>query len=150
VWRGYDGTHYQIFRAKPVTTPSIARSPNKNTVTVRRRKHVARWTLSAKLRDKDGTLIAGVRVYLQTSKNGKSRWSNTYRLKTNTNGQVSKKFSTRKRGTRYYRWYVPASPGYNKVYSARQKVQVKWVARFRSCVGSNGERKRPGELIPGR
>ena len=43
-----------------------------------------------------------------------------------------KAFKSRKKSTLYYRWYVPASAGYNTVYSAKQKVQVK---QAKSCRG---------------
>jgi len=126
VWYGERGTVIQIFRAKLITTPRVFRSPNRGTIAVRRKKHVARWTLSATFQDKDGTLVAGAKVYLQTSKNGKTKWTRTqYRLTTNGSGKVSKAFSSRTRKTVYYRWYFPEARGYTKAYSAKQKVVVR-------------------------
>lgn len=125
VWTGSDGVDDQVFRAKLVTTPSVARSPKKWTVTVKRKKKVARYTLSAVVRDTDGTLVGGARVYLQVSKNGKTKWKKAATLRTNAAGKVAKQFKSRKKSKLYYRWYVPVGVGYNKVYSGRQRVIVK-------------------------
>jgi hypothetical protein len=127
VWRGYNGTNWQIYRAKLLTTPIIARSPNKNFITAKRagKKRLARYTLAATMRDRDGTLAGGATIYLQTSKNGRTNWKMAYKLKTNAFGQVSKSFSTRKKGSLYFRWYTPAATGYNRAYGAKQRVQVK-------------------------
>jgi photosystem II stability/assembly factor-like uncharacterized protein len=112
--------------ARNSSRPTILRSPNKSTVTVKRSKKVGRWTLSAAFRDKDGTPIAGARVYLQTSKNGKSKWTRTqYRLATNAAGRASKAFSSRAKKTLYFRWHFPAANGYLKTYATKQKVVVR-------------------------
>jgi hypothetical protein len=124
VWFASNGTNDQIFRAKLITTPSIVRSPDTSSITVKREKGSAKYTLSATLRDTDGTLVCGARLYLETSMNGKTNWKNSYALKTNSAGVASKAFKSKKAGTVYYRWYAPASTGYRKVYSAKQKVHV--------------------------
>ena len=124
MWLGSDGANDQVFRAKLVTKPSIARSPSKSSLTYKRKKGVARYTLAATVRDKDGTRVEGKRVYLQTSRNGKT-WKNTYKLATSATGRVSKSFKSRTTGTRYYRWYVSASPEYVKAYTSKQRVRVK-------------------------
>jgi hypothetical protein len=116
------GAHFAVNRGKP----TIARSPNKSKITVKRIRKVGRWTLGAAFRDRDSTPIAGARVYLQMSKNGKTRWTSTqYRLVANGSGQVSKSFSSRVKRTAYYRWYFPAANGYLRTYTATQKVTVK-------------------------
>jgi hypothetical protein len=123
-WQGSITAAPQVFRAKLVTTPTVTRSPNKNAVTLKRTKGVIAYMLSAVVRDRDGTLVAGKPAYLQTSRNG-TTWKNTYSLKTNASGRATKTFKSRTRSTLYYRWSVPASPGYRKAFSARQKVTVK-------------------------
>ena len=125
VWSGRYGGSWQIYRAKRITRPSITRSPSPSTLTVYRHDGVARYTLAATLRDRDGTLVAGKRVYLQTSSDGRT-WRNTYRtLRTNRLGQVSKSFTKLRRMTLYYRWYAPSSPGYRRAYTAGQRVRVR-------------------------
>lgn len=125
VWAGGSGSDDQVFLAKPLTTPSIARSPNKTTVVVKRKNKVAQYTLAATLHDTDGTTVNGVRVYLQTSNTGKTKWKNSYTLETNSAGTASKAFTSKKASTLYYRWYAPASTGFKAAYSGEQKVQVK-------------------------
>jgi hypothetical protein len=94
-------------------------------VTAKRKKKVARYTLSAVVRDTDGTLVGGVRVYLQVSKNGKTKWKKAATLRTNAAGKVARQFKSKKKSKLYYRWYVPVSAGYNLAYSAKQRVVVK-------------------------
>jgi len=125
VWQGRYRGYWQIYRAKLITKPRIARSPNVSTLTVYRHDGLARYTLSAIVRDRDGTLVAGKRVYLQTSPDGRT-WRNTYKtLRTNRSGQVSRSFTKTKRMTLYYRWYAPSSPSYHRAYAAGQRVRVR-------------------------
>ena len=125
VWSGSEGTAYQIFRAKLVTTPRITSTPSGSTLTYTRKNGVAYHALSMTLRDTDGTLIGGARAYLQTSVNGTTGWMNSYAFVTNGGGRASKGLSWNKPRTLYYRWYVPASAEYNRAYSARQRVTVR-------------------------
>jgi len=118
-------TRDQICRAKPFTTPAIARSPGRSSVTIRHRHGVGRYTLSATLRDTDGTRIIGKSVFLQTSANGSTNWKNTYSLWTNATGHVSKSFKTSRRVTRYYRWYVPDGDAYSTARTRRQTIRVR-------------------------
>jgi hypothetical protein len=92
---------------------------------VTRKSGVATYTLSATVKDADGTLIAGRTVYLQTSANGKTRWKSAYKLTTDATGRVSRILSWKTKGTRYYRWYSPSATGYLAAYATRQKVVVK-------------------------
>ena len=110
---------------KVITAASIARTPNKSTVTYTRRKGVAKFTLSAVIKGWGGKAVAGHNVYLQTSKNGRT-WSSTYKLKTSPLGKASKTLSIKTTLMRHYRWYVPAkSQVCLKTYSKSTKVTVK-------------------------
>jgi hypothetical protein len=100
---------------------SITRSPSRSVYTVKRKKGVANYTLSATLRGSDGTRGSGLRIYLQKSKNGKSGWKNTYTRATDGSGRAVVRFTSRKKGTAYYRWYVPQP----KATSKKQTVVVK-------------------------
>ncbi len=112
--------------ARTVFTPSIKRSPTSSKLTYKRKGGVAKYKLSATIKGWMGTPLASRTVYLQTSKNGKSGWKNTYKLKTGSTGKVSKSFKIKSKGVRYYRWYVPAKSGVNnKVYASKQKVTIK-------------------------
>jgi len=125
VWQGRYRGYWQIYRAKLITKPRVFRAPNVSTLTVYRHDGVARYTLAATVRDRDGTLVAGKRVYLQTSSDGQA-WRNTYKtLRTSPSGQVSKNFTKTRRMTLYYRWYVPSSASYRRAYTAGQRVRVR-------------------------
>jgi hypothetical protein len=87
-----------------VGVTSIVRTPSKAKPTYRRKKGKARFTLSAAVRGADGTLMSGVAATLQTSKNGKKGWKNSYKLATNEAGVASKSFTVKKKSTVYYRW----------------------------------------------
>jgi hypothetical protein len=127
VWLQYGATSgfHQILFAKPITKPTLSRSPGSSTITVKRNRGVAKYTLSATVKDADGALAAGKTVYLQTSSNGRTHWKNSYKLKTSLSGRVSKSLSWRSRGTRYYRWYAPSSAGYTSAYATKQTVKVR-------------------------
>ncbi|NTU71837.1 MAG: hypothetical protein HGB10_08475 [Coriobacteriia bacterium] len=119
-----DATYTATF-AKDIKTASIARTPNRSSVTYTRKRGVARFTLSASIKGWGSKAVAGHYVYLQSSKTGKS-WSNTYRIKTGLTGRASKSFKITSKRTRYYRWYVPAKLGVClKTYSRATKVTVK-------------------------
>ncbi len=114
-----------VFRAKLSTTLSTARVPSMIVGTVRLTNGVARYRILATLSGAGGVPIVGARVYLQTSKNGRTKWANTYRLTTDRAGQVSKSFEALTPMMRYWRWCVAASQGQKKLYSAVQEVRVR-------------------------
>jgi len=122
---GTDTTIHQVLVAKRVTTPKITRSPLSSSITVRRKNGTARYTLSATIRDADGTLVTGGRVYLQSSANGTTKWKSIATLTTNGSGRVSRALSWKSRTTRYYRWYFPAATGFNAAYSSKVKMVIK-------------------------
>lgn len=112
--------------ARTVVKPTIARSPSSSKVTYKRKRGVAKFTLSAKVKGWGGLPITGRYVYLQTSKNGKTGWKNTYKIKTSSAGKASKYLKIKKKSVKYYRWYVPAKAGVNtSAYTSKQKVTVK-------------------------
>jgi 5-hydroxyisourate hydrolase-like protein (transthyretin family) len=104
-------------------TPTIARTPKASSLTYKRKRGVARFTLSAKLSDVRG-VVTGTYVKLQKSTNGKT-WRTVSTLKTNSSGKVSKAFSVRKKSTTYYRWYSVATAYDYAVKTGKQKVVVK-------------------------
>ena len=119
-----DATYTAAF-AKTVKTASIARTPNKSTVTYTRKHGVAKFALSAVIKGWGGKAVTSHYVYLQSSKNGRA-WSNTYKLKTSSTGKASKAFKVTTKRVRYYRWYVPAkSQVCLKTYSKSTKATVR-------------------------
>jgi uncharacterized protein YkwD len=108
-----------------VFRPTIARSPSASGLTYRRRRGVARWTLSATFSGVGGARLAGQRVYLQISKNGRTGWKNVCWLTTNSSGRVSRALSARRRSAAYYRWYVGATVASASTATGAQKVTVK-------------------------
>ena len=108
----------------PVQLPlGMKRSPNGSSVSYKRKKGVAKFTLSVTLTDARGA-VAGKYVWLQKSSNGK-KWSNLYRLTTNASGKASKAFSAKKKSTTYYRWSAPVTPYDRAGATSKQKVVVK-------------------------
>lgn len=103
--------------------PKIVRGPNGASLAYKRKKGVAKFTLSATLSDARGALV-GTTVWLQRSSNGK-KWSNLYKLKTNASGKAAKAFSVKKKGTTYYRWSAAATAFDRAGVTAKQKVVVK-------------------------
>jgi hypothetical protein len=109
-----------VAASKPVATLS----PSATKTTVKRKRGKATFTRKLTLRDVGALPMAGVRVWLETSKNGK-KWTKKYRLATNASGLVSKKLAAKRKGTTYYRWYVPASENYSALTTKKQSVKVK-------------------------
>jgi hypothetical protein len=95
---------------------SVVRYPNKSSISAKRKRYL---TLSTLVRDSRGGASYGAYSILQTSKNGRSGWKNTYKMYTNSDGMASKAIRPTKKGTTYYRWVV----GSRK--TAKQKVVVK-------------------------
>ncbi len=104
---------------------SITRSPSASIRTYRRTHGVARFTLSATVKDSRGVRIAGARVYLQHSRNGRTGWHKVYTLTTNPSGVVSKAFKATKRSTTYYRWVVQSNDVRLGKTTGKQKIIVK-------------------------
>lgn len=104
--------------------PSITRTPFRSVIKVRRRRGAARYTLSAVFGGV-GARLAGSRVYLQASKNGKTGWKNVSRLTTNSSGRASRALTKRKRTTIYYRWHIGSTSASVDAASSRQKVVIR-------------------------
>jgi hypothetical protein len=124
---GYDGAHecdISSWQLLGQTAPSLSRSPSKSKVTYKRKKGVAKFTLSCTARDWANFNVPGLTVYLQSSSNGK-KWKRLVTRHTNGSGLASKAFKSKKKGTTYYRWYVPATSAYSSVATGKQKVVVK-------------------------
>jgi hypothetical protein len=109
------------------TTPSLTRSPSASSKTYRRKKGKAKYTLSATVKGVGGVPVGGVRVYLQTSKNGKTKWRNSgSAITSNGSGRVARPFTSKKRSTLYYRWVVPSQTGvYATPRTSKQKIVVR-------------------------
>jgi hypothetical protein len=103
---------------------TIARSPDKSSLSYKRRKGSVKFTLQATLSGPYWKFVAAP-AYLQTSSNGKSRWKTAYQLKTNAAGVATKAFTARSKSTKYYRWYAPSTAMHAATYSGKQKVVVK-------------------------
>jgi hypothetical protein len=108
----------------PVQLPlAIKRSPSGSSLTYKRRRGVARFTLGARLSDARGR-VHGAWIWLQKSTNGRT-WRNVIRLRSNSLGMVAKGFSARKKSVTYYRWYVPATASDRATVTSKQRVRVK-------------------------
>ena len=70
--------------------------------------------------------MSGIRVRLQRSANGKTRWKTVGTYTSNGAGKVAKSFSAKRRSTYYYRWAVPSQAGVIGTPKTRkQKIKVK-------------------------
>jgi hypothetical protein len=109
------------------TYPSLTRSPSASSKTYKRKHGKISYTLSATVKGIGAVPVAGVRVYLQMSTNGKTGWKNYGAvMKSNAAGHVSKKLTSTKRSTRYFRWAVPAQIGALVTpHTSKQKIIVK-------------------------
>jgi hypothetical protein len=108
----------------PKTACAITRSPKQSTLTYKRKKGSAKFTLSATLSGAYGRFGASP-VYLQYSSNGKTGWKSFPKQTTNANGVASKAIVVKKKSTKYYRWYTPSTSAHAASYSVKQKVVVK-------------------------
>ncbi|MDO9175219.1 MAG: hypothetical protein Q7V62_10475, partial [Actinomycetota bacterium] len=114
------------FRVVPsVVTPRVARSPSAWSKTVKRKRGVARYTLRITVTRPGGVPIGALGVRIQTSKNGRTGWKNAYWLRTNSSGVAYKAFSTKKRATRYYRWYLSSSYQSRALYTTKQRIIIR-------------------------
>jgi Tol biopolymer transport system component len=104
---------------------SVTRSPSSSTKTYRRSHGKVTFTLAGTVRDSRGVKIAGTRVYLQHSKNGRTGWHTAYTLTTNAAGKASKTITARKRSTVYYRWHVHSNDVRGGKTTGKQKVVVR-------------------------
>jgi internalin A len=102
---------------------TIRRSPSGSSLNYKRKRGIARYTLSTTLTDARGN-VRGAWVWLQKSSNGK-RWTTAYKIKTNSLGKAAVGFRAKTKRTVYYRWYAPAT-AYNYAYTtSKQRVRVK-------------------------
>ena len=114
------------FRIRPVAAKiTLTRTPSVSYITRYRRAGVARYTLAAKVRRSDGTVLPGVKVVLQMREHIGDTWESMYTFKSNSYGNVRKSFEKRRRFTAYYRWYAPATEANLSAKTATQKVIVK-------------------------
>ena len=107
------------------TKPSIRRQQTWSSKTLTRKRGVASLTLSSLSRTASGAVLKNTRVYLQTSRNGRNGWRNSYTLATSSRGVAAKALKLRTKGTVHYRWCLPASATRLAAYSTAQKVVVR-------------------------
>jgi hypothetical protein len=103
----------------------IVRAPSASSKTYRRKKRVAKYTLTATVTDQIGIPIIGARVYLQRYDTKKKRWKNLCSRTTSASGTAGVSFKSRTGSTRYYRWYVPAASDHTAAWTGKQKIRVK-------------------------
>jgi hypothetical protein len=109
---------------RPVSlAPALTRSPRGSSLTYKRKKGVAKFTLSATMIDARGP-VAGAVVRLQKSSNGR-KWSTVKDVATSASGTVSLKLSVKKKGVTYYRWYFASNGADSAQTTSKQKVRVK-------------------------
>jgi hypothetical protein len=102
----------------------VVRSPSKSTLTFKRKRGVAKFTLRASVTTSSGRRVSSNWMWLQTSKNG-GTWQSAYKLKTNSLGSASKTIVAKKKSTKYYRWYSPRTLTHLAATTAKQKVVIK-------------------------
>ena len=103
---------------------AIMRQPNVSSVTYKRRKGAAKYTLSATMTGDFGRPIGSGSVQLQSSKNGKT-WKRYATLTTSSKGVASRSFKSKTKSTTYYRWYLPKTSKWVEATTSKQKVTVK-------------------------
>ncbi len=117
------GAYGIVYRQTPQLKTGMYRWPTASSVTYKRKKGTAKFTLWARVNV--GPYYAPlVPVKLQVSKNGKS-WDTVSTRTTNSDGWASKTLTVRTKRTRYYRWVVPETRDYKSRTTTRQKVVVK-------------------------
>jgi hypothetical protein len=115
-----DGFASLAWSVNPIR-PKIARTPSASSLTYKRKKGVAKFTLSARFTNQFGLPLTSTTVYVQTSSNGK-KWKNAYKGKTGADGVDAWTFSIKKKGKYYFRWSAPLGKG---ATSGTQKVTIK-------------------------
>jgi hypothetical protein len=117
LWK--DGTGATTWGGNAVIGSVSRRLPTASSKTYRRKRGKATYTLSAFITDTSGECVPGAAVVLQTSKNGKTGWRNTYPLISDSQGVAWKTITSKKKGTTYYRWVGGGKR------TAKQKIVVK-------------------------
>jgi len=110
--------------APTLLTPTLKRLPSASSVTYKRKKGVAKFTLAVTLSDAVGA-APGIGVWLQKRTSSKKKWTTLYKLTTNARGNASKAFAVKKKGTTYYRWVSVATTLDRSVTSKSQTVKVR-------------------------
>jgi hypothetical protein len=113
-----------VAQVTPAAT-SITRTPSSASKTYRRKRGKVKFDLSAIAKSDFGRPVAGARIYLQLSPNGKTKWKSAYTLTTNANGQAIGHFTAKKKSTTYCRWYLPAASKTAAYTTSKQKIIVK-------------------------
>ncbi|PKQ30829.1 MAG: hypothetical protein CVT62_11445 [Actinobacteria bacterium HGW-Actinobacteria-2] len=103
---------------------TITRSPQKATITAKRKRGKATVILRATFTDARGA-IAGQTVQLQRSTNGKTKWKSVNTRRTDLTGTASVTITTRKRQTVYYRWFTATTAADLTKTSGKQKVKIR-------------------------
>jgi protocatechuate 3,4-dioxygenase beta subunit len=106
------------------TNITIKRKPSGSALVYKRKRGVAKYTLSATFSDKSGARLKGIRVYLQSSSNGRT-WTKNPGLTTDSFGVAKRSFKIRSKRKIYYRWFSPETATYFAAYTSKQKVTVK-------------------------
>lgn len=102
---------------------NIVRSPGGSSLSYKRKRGVAKFTLSATLSDARGK-VRGQRVWLQKSTDGRS-WKTVTKVATNSVGKASVTLRFKKRQAVYYRWYAPQTVYNFSKTTSRQRVRIK-------------------------
>ncbi len=107
------------------TKPVLSRTPTGTSRSHRRSHGVAKFSMSLKVSDIGGDPIAGATVKLQRFSNRTYTWQTYATLTTGSTGIARKYFSAKKRGTTYYRWYVPATGTHYSRTLSEQRIIIK-------------------------
>jgi len=107
------------------TKPVLSRTPAGTSRSYKRRRGVAKFSMSLKVRDIGGDPIKGAKVKLQRFSTSSYTWKTYATLTTGSTGVARKNFSSKKRGTKYYRWYVPATGTHYSRTTSEQRIIIK-------------------------
>ena len=119
------GAYSLTWSVKPVRQ-SIKRTPSATKLTYKRKKGVVKYTLSAVFTDQFKLPVSGAKIYLQSSKNGKTKWTKRMTLTSSASGFVGVKVTAKSKSVKYYRWYRPKTSSTSAIAkTGAQKVTVK-------------------------
>ena len=100
---------------------TLKRSPSAYSTTYTRTKGSAKYTLSCSVKDWHGYAVSGVKMELQSSKDGK-KWKRYATVTTKSSGVGYKSFKSTKAGTAYYRWRLAGTTQYNSATTSKQRI----------------------------
>jgi hypothetical protein len=107
-------------------TPTLWRTSMSASKTFKRKSGKVKYTLSCIVKGVGRVPVAGVKVNLQRSTNGKTNWKRFNTYTSNASGLVACNFTSKKPSRFYYRWAVAAQAGVTATpVTSKQRIIVK-------------------------